>query len=67
MNCVPHPTFLFIYAKAELPGFFIELSEKGGGRCGLHAATKIIRRITRAPKAMPRITAFDIAAVRGKK
>lgn len=35
---------------------------KGGGLCGLHAATRIIRRITRAPRAIPRMAAFEIVA-----
>lgn len=33
----------------------------------MHAAAKIIRRITRAPRAMPRMAAFDIEAVRKNK
>jgi len=37
-------------------------SLKAGGRCGLQTATKIIRRITSPPTAMPSIAAFEIGA-----
>lgn len=47
----------------SLPGLLIEPSENGGGWCGLHAATRIIKRITSAPNAMPRMAAFEIEAV----
>nr|GMD42802.1 hypothetical protein Iba_chr10bCG12820 [Ipomoea batatas] len=44
----------------NIPGLSIDPSIKVFGYCGLHAATKIIRRITKAPKAMPRIAALEI-------
>lgn len=44
------------------PGLSRVLSENGGGWCGLHAATKIMRRITSAPKAIPNMAALEIGA-----
>jgi hypothetical protein len=35
-----------------------------GGLCGLQTATKIIRRITSPPTAMPSIAAFEIGAAK---
>lgn len=41
-----------------------ELSGKGVGLYGRHAAIRIMRRITRAPRAIPRIAALDIVAAK---
>lgn len=48
----------------ELPGLLTETSLKTGGLCGLQTATKIIRRITSPPRAMPSIAAFGICAAK---
>ncbi|KAF9610911.1 hypothetical protein IFM89_025711 [Coptis chinensis] len=48
----------------DTPGLSRAPSENGGGLCGLHAATKIMRRMTSAPKAIPRIAALDIEAAK---
>lgn len=46
--------------KEKAPGLSSDPSGKGVGLCGRHAATKIIRRITSAPRAIPRIAALEI-------
>jgi len=50
-----------------MPGLSSDPSGKGAGLCGRHAATKIMRRITRAPKAIPSIAALEIVAASNKK
>lgn len=41
----------------------METSLKTGGLWGLHTATKIMRSITSAPSAIPRIAALEIVTV----
>jgi len=41
------------------PGFSSDPSGNGDGWCGRKAASSIIRRITRAPRVIPRIAALD--------
>lgn len=48
-----------------VPGLLREPSENGDGGeffCGMHRASKIVKRITRTPKAIPKMTAFEIDA-----
>jgi len=45
-----------------MPGLSSDTSEKGAGLCGRQAATKIMRRITRAPSAIPSIAALEIVS-----
>lgn len=56
-----------VQKRFEIPGLSNEPSGKGFELWGRQTATRIIRRITRAPRAIPKIAALDIVTAKRKR